>query len=418
LTNRLTASGFTPRAAVEPFASAYNRSEIEVSEATRAIYRTVQANTLRKWFGKAQRGGLNELRDRRGEHRRGTGLINRTPKIQLSIEGMIGINPTVRNNSVRRLLTARNLLVSKSTLNVWVGKYRETHKAPLAFMAHPDEARGRFRTSWGISAHEIVRPGQMYMTDCSPSDSDTNQRRYYLAIGEDIYSRRLRVLVTKTPQTVASPSLLRRMILEFGAVPEIIRHDNGSEFTSQWFRGALLDLHIEDRCRLPGHPWEGGHIEAAVKAIQHGAMEMLSEFLGHSVAEQQMIRSRERATQRALLNKAINELVAVGGKQSPEQLQRFLNSYCEHVYGNSPHAGLDGKTPNQVWNEYRGVPLRKISNERRLDILFAEVPKGGVRTIGKEGVRVGTFHYAACGLAAREGQRVFGRHDPDDVGCV
>lgn len=174
------------------------------------------------------------------------------------------------------------------------------------------------------------------------------------------------------------------MILEFGAVPEILHHDNGAEFTSQWFCAALMDLGIEDRARLPGHPWEGGHIEAAVKAIQHGAMEMLEDFLGHSVSEQQMRRSRERATRRALLNEVINKLVVIRGKQSPGELQQFLDSYCEHVYGTSPHAGLGGKTPNQVWNDYRGLPLRKISNERQLDILLAEVPNGGVRTIGEK----------------------------------
>ncbi len=94
-----------------------------------------------------------------------------------------------------------------------------------------------------MNAH-VTNLNQLWEIDASPADVLTTDGRHALYLVIDIWSRRVMILVTKTPRTEATLSLIRRAILEWG-VPATIKTDNGSDFTSRRFVSAMNAIAIK-----------------------------------------------------------------------------------------------------------------------------------------------------------------------------
>ena len=122
-------------------------------------------------------------------------------------------------------------------------------------------------------------------------------RRYALVGVIDVWSRRVMYQLAPVSSSAAITQLLRRALLRWG-VPEKLRLDNGRDYASErvaLLAGALA-IRIE-HCR-PFHPEEKPFIERTFRTVSV-AMEMLPGYVGHSVAERQQLRARERARVRA-----------------------------------------------------------------------------------------------------------------------
>ena len=122
-------------------------------------------------------------------------------------------------------------------------------------------------------------------------------RRYALVGVVDVWSRRVMYQLAPVSSSAAITQLLRRALTKWG-VPEVLRLDNGRDYASErvaLMAGALA-IRIE-HCR-PFHPEEKPFIERAFRTVSV-AMEMLPGYVGHSVAERQQLRARERARVRA-----------------------------------------------------------------------------------------------------------------------
>ena len=79
-------------------------------------------------------------------------------------------------------------------------------------------------------------------------------------------------------------------------------------------------------------------------------------------------------------------------------------------------SGLDGRTPFEA---AAGQPVRRIENERGLDILLAPRPGGDAfRKVVKGAVKVDGGTYFAAELGPFGGFDVEVRLDPDDLGIV
>ena len=96
--------------------------------------------------------------------------------------------------------------------------------------------------------------------------------------------------------------------------------------------GALA-IRIE-HCR-PFHPEEKPFIERAFRTASV-AMEMLPGYVGHSVAERQHLRARERARVRA--GEAPVDLDSAA--LSPAEFQAWLDNWAENDYGRRTHTSL------------------------------------------------------------------------------
>lgn len=300
---------------------------------------------------------------------------------------------------------------SVRTIRRWVAEWRSEHDEVLTKLTDPDGYKNSKRVTGRNMNHWVRRPNQLWETDASPVDALAVDGRYALYAVVDIYTRRMKVLVTKTPKTSATLALLRRCILDWG-VPEILRTDNGSDFTSHAFRRAITALGIHHDICDPFSPEQKGTVERHIGTLQRGPIAMLEGYIGHSVADRKKIEARKAFAQR--LGESDEKAFCVS--LTHEQIQEALDAWIELKYHNRIHGGLDGKTPFQMISEWTG-PIRRIENERALDLMLAPIAgKDGLRRVTREGIGIGKDRFLSPGLAASIGEDVLCRHDPEDMG--
>lgn len=295
----------------------------------------------------------------------------------------------------------------------FLSAWKRDNAAALQKVCAPDAWRSHRLIAVGSASAHVERLNQVWEIDASPADmlcTDGRQSVYALV---DVWSRRMLVNVTKTPRTEAVLLLVRRAILEWG-VPEVLKTDNGSDFTSRRFMAAVADLGIaQDLCR-PFNPQEKPHVERAIGTLQRDLMPTLPGFIGHSVADRKRIEQR----------KAFGQRLGEGGEKAfsvaldSRALQEHVDAWCARKYAHRPHGGLAGVSPFSKAMSW-AAPIRRIESERALDLLLAPIAgQDGFRTVSKKGIRLERGCYFGAGLAGYVGQRVFCRCDPEDLGKI
>jgi putative transposase len=174
----------------------------------------------------------------------------------------------------------------------------------------------------------------------------------------------------------------------------------------------VLDaLEIEHDLCPPFTPEAKPHIERFLHTFSHGIVELLPGFIGHNVTERKAIETRKSFAER-LMKKG--EIVEV--KLTAREFQTICDRWITAVYMQNPHSSLGGKTPAEMvrsWTE----PVRRIEDERALDVLLCPAAKdGGWRVIAKKGVEAGRRFYFNTAMAGYEGHRVQVLLDHSDLG--
>lgn len=388
------------------FTKAYNQRELYVPDWVRLMVPDVSPTTLWRWRETLKTGELNKLAKTQGKKPEGW-LIDRNPELREMVLGLI----LHRVTYIHKVLTERfppEEVPSLRHLQAWVKQWKEEHGQEWALLQSKDLYNSKYRAAYGSVTEAITYALQELQVDATKGDIIlADGKRHTLLLIEDAFSRRLKFLVCPTSNAKnLGQGLLRQVILDWG-VPELIRTDRGKEFLSSYFLGCLKALEIEHKECNAFSPWEKPLVERAFGTNTRDLLENLSGYCGHSVAERKLIESRGHETQIKL---------------TPKELQQLLNDWCAH-YERQPHRGegLEGKSPLQKWAESpKGV--RSISDERLLDILLAEVPgNGGIRTVQKQGIQVGSGFYADDeGLwTLKLGQSVRVKLDPlGDAGVI
>jgi len=256
-------------------------------------------------------------------------------------------------------------------------------------------AFGRAEVGDGLNA--------LWEIDASPADILLSDGRHSLYVVIDTWSRRIMALVTRTPRAQAVLALIRRAVTAWG-VPQRIKTDNGQDFVAAAVQRALAALQIEWDPTAPYSPEQKPHVERAIGTVQRGCIAQLPGFAGHSVAQAQKIRARKAFAQRlGAGDEALFEVAL-----TRDELQVAVDSWIENHYLQRPHEGLRKRTPAVVaagWTQ----PIRRVENERALDLLLAPVA-GGLRKVTKNGIRVEHATYHCSGLFP--GDQVLVRFDP------
>lgn len=280
-------------------------------------------------------------------------------------------------------------------------------------LTNPDRHKNRKQLALGNASAGVVRLNQRWEIDASPVDALCADGRYSLYAIIDVWSRRVMFSVSKTPRTEASLLLIRKAIMAWG-VPETIKTDNGSDFTSKHFMTSLIHLGIEQDVCTAYTPEQKPHVERVIQTIQHGLMPLLPGYVGHSVSDAQQIRAKK--TFAARLGESDEKSFQVS--MTHEQLQEYMDRWANDKYAHNPHGGLNGMTPlarTASWTQ----PIKRIENVRALDLMLAPMAGGdGFRTIGKKGLRINNGHFYGPGIELYVGKRVLVRHDPEDMGRV
>ena len=391
------------------FCLGYNRGSIAVDDWIRRAVPDLAPRTLHRWRAAVQAGTMSKLAVDPGARRRGKGVLEQE-EIRLFVLGCIARQPHLSCDHVRTLVGERFPaldLPASRTFRLALTTWRERYKVELTKLTNPDAFRNRYRVA-GTNSHAVSRLNELWMIDASPADVLTVEGRHALYACIDIYSRRLQVYVTRTPRAEAVGLLMRRGILAWG-MPERVKTDNGSDFRAKRTVRLMTSLGITVETSTAFSPWEKGHVERAIRTLQHDCMAMLPGFIGHSVADRKVIEERRAFAER--LGEKDDNVFCVD--LTPAELQSHCDSWAAGRYAARPHDGLGGVTPQAAAAGYVG-PVRTV-DLHALDVLLAPIAGGdGIRTVSKRGIRVDGRHYLTPSVLPDT--RVLVRMDPADLG--
>jgi len=288
----------------------------------------------------------------------------------------------------------------------FITSFKSRNAAALTAATNPDRYKSHMRFAGSDAYAAITRLNELWEIDASPADVLLLDGRHSIYVLVDVYSRRLITHVSKTARTDAALALLRKAIIAWG-VPDMLRTDNGSDFTSHAFKRAVHSLAIVHDVTAPFSPEQKGIVERAIKTLQHKWISLLPGFIGHNVADRKQIEERKAFAQRL----GEDDSSAFRVELSLAAFQRDLDRWASEIYAHATHAGI-GTTPFLRAQSALGA-IRTISNHRALDLLLSPI-QGGWRTVTKSGIRLDDAHYISSALQA--GTRVFCRQDPEDMG--
>jgi hypothetical protein len=304
---------------------------------------------------------------------------------------------------------------SKDTVWRWSNYWKETNKRLFLLITNPDAYRNKYTVAFGSASADVVRLNQRWEADSTPADVMCSDGRYCIIGIIDVWSRRMKLLVSPTSKASAVAALLRRCIIAWGMCEEF-KTDNGADYVSIAIERLLTNLEIEHTLCAPFTPQQKPHIERALGTFSHGILEFLPGYIGHSVADRKQIEARK-----SFANRFGKKGETVQVAMTSAELQEFCDEWTDNIYGMNVHSTL-GMSPSakaRTWTE----PVKRVSDERVLDLLLFTAPAGeGFRTVSTKGIEV-TFYgvkfiYIAAELGAHIGARVLPMIDPTCMGTA
>lgn len=416
-----------------PFARAYNLAEIPVSEATRATCKQTSARSVQRFVGVYEDHNLSLLVDKRnGAGRRGKTLFNAVPLLAAAARKLMLDRPGIRPGQLHALLqtaaidakTGETLFAAPSYDQVsryqalWIEEHRELYLQAT----NPDAWKNSCLLAFGSCSEDVTALNQRWEMDATPADwllldRDGKKKRWTVSVIVDVWSRRMLVVVSRTPKTVTHCHALRLALLLWG-VPQEILTDNGQDYQSEHFKRALLALGITHRTTNPFSPEEKPHVERAIGTLNHSILELLPHFSGHSVAERKAIEARRSFADRLARKGELVDFGELGIEaMSGEVLQAQINTWLAGIYEQREHASLAGRSPFAQAASWSGE-TRRIRDERSLDVLLAKPADGGQRTLQKKGLRLDGTWFQAPELARIDVGSVVDIFETPDLGRV
>ncbi len=402
--------GLSAEQARMAFSLAYNADRVPVAQDTRRLVPSISDRSVRRWQAEVRKNGIVALAGAYG-NRAGTAVLDADQALHDFVRGMLVATPHCRAAHVLAGLQARfkdRRLPGSRALQRWINAWREDNAEILCALGNPDAWRNKYMTAFGSRSEGIDRVNQLWELDSSPADIMCTDGRYVLVAGIDVRSRMPRIYVAKTSKADAVAALLRRMLLDLG-VPERVKTDNGSDYTSRHIVRVLDGLDVPQDLCDPFCPDQKPHIERFFGTFSRGLIELAPGYIGHNVAERKAIEAQRSFAERLMRSKEPIEARCTG-----KELQAFCDRWVEDVYQHSLHEGLDKRTPFEVCASL-GTDRRRIDDERALDVLLAEAPENdGRRTVQKKGIKVDNAWFIAPELHSWVGEQVQVRWDALD----
>ena len=411
------------RAAEFQFATAWKAGAVQAPMWVKAEIKSVSAASLQRWRKARSKGTLHDLG---GNYKTGAKSVlarSHDGDMALFIGALIVNQPHLTADHIRDNVRARfndEIVVGNRitcavppirTFQRFIAGWKKDNRTALLKITNPDKFKSTAKFSGTNMNSHVARLNQLWEIDATPSDVMTTDGRMNIYAVVDIFSRRMMILVSNTPRTAAMLSLLRRAILEWG-IPETLRSDNGSDFTSYEAKRAINSLGIHHDITAPFSPEQKGTVERHIKTLMHGMMPLLPGFLGHSVADRKVIEERKAFSTRLGEKDEVVFKVDLSACELQDNIDRWVALKYEH----NGHGGLNGETPFAKAASYTGK-IRTIENDRALDLLLTPIAgKNGHRIVTKYGIRLDGAIFISGAL--NPGDRVFIRHDPQDMGRI
>lgn len=313
--------------AAADFAKSCNAGQIEITEATLRMMggRALKVPTLLRWRREAKKHGLGRLGGNYGE-RKGCGVIDSTPALRDTIVAMIQHQPHLRATHVYEGVKGRFKDASPSLHQVkrFIRRWKDEHGPELLAIANPDAYKSRHRLAIADFGEDIVNANQQWQIDGTPADVMATDGRYYVMTVIDVFTRRAKVIISKSATAATAAMLIRRAIKAWG-VPETIHGDNGKEFVAHHLQRVMMDLGIEYVASTPFSPEQKPFIERFNGTLMHGLFETLPGYIGHNVADRKAIESRKTFAARMGDKRGALQRRAMRGRAT-DQVRRMVRS--------------------------------------------------------------------------------------------
>lgn len=426
--------------ALNEFAQNYSSNGAGCLETTRTAVKKISGRNLRRLVDGFKIEGLAALVDSKdGSALAGHGKIEDQAELKAFVVALLVEHPRIKDKQIDDAISARfgerlapvtwtlkqahpHSLVARPEISA-IRRFRERWQAEnagvrTALMA-PDKWKNEQMLAFGDASGDVTHPNYRWEVDSTPGDvlllddeSATGVARYSVLGVLDVFTRRLKLLVSKTSKSIAIGALIRRAIMDWG-VPERRKADNGKDYQAQYLNIFFDAIGAEREDCAPFSGWQKAHMERSFRTFNHGMLELMPGFIGHNVAERKEIEARASFAQRLFQKDGVLEV-----RVTPADFQQFCDDWCENVYHHAPHEGLEGKSPFAVISAWK-APIRRIDDERALDMLLAPLTgsNGGYFSLQKKGIRIQKHWYIAPELGARTvGERLQVRSDVADIG--
>ena len=407
------ASGLALVPAMKLFATEYP-AHAGISDETRERIPSVSWSTLRRWRNARRDGGHAALMPGRGGR---PSVVASDPKLAAFVEAMLRENPhhvTARN--VLRAIRAR--LPDASTPGIasirrFMRDWRERNGFGISACSDPDGHRSRTMPAFGDGSWDVEHLNQLWELDSTRLDVIcADGTRWDVCVAVDVWSRRVKAFVTQRSEATAIAALVRRCLLDWG-VPQVIRTDEGKDYTSRRLRRIVHELDLVHDILPPYRPDLKPHVERAIGTMTRDLLSQLPGFCGHDVADAQRIRGKASFAAR----RGKDKVLLYGVDLTAEQLQGHIDDWCDTLYGREPHAGLGGMSPFEKAASWAGPQPKRVT-DRGMDVLLAPAAGDGRRKVGKDGIRVDGGIYIAAELGSHMDEWVHVRQDPGDWGRI
>lgn len=400
------------------FAAAYNGRHLAgVTNELRAACGKLSARSIQRWVLASEKNGLVVMADKRSLKRTGTSTIEQYPALEKLVLAVLTEKPHIQHTHLWQLINHHSIdastgeilwpAISYSCLNRYVVKWKAANAQLFTAVTNPDAWKSKYMASLGRADAGIVRLNQLWEFDGTPADWALTDGRHTASVVIDVYSRRPKILFSKTPRTETNKLLLRSALLDWG-VPETAGTDNGTDYVSREMLMCFEELAIEHHRCAPFSPWQKPHVESFIKTYLHGIMELLDNFIGHSVAERSELEARSTFAEQLFKKNAVVQV-----ELSSAEMQRLTDAWIEGSYMQAVHSGIE-TTPFARVAAYTGS-VRRIENERALDILLAK-PATRTPVITAKGIRYDKADFIHADLMRHIGKDADIRLDPNDLG--
>lgn len=406
--------GLTLRPAMAQFVELANAGEVSLPESVWQWMPHVQGRraltvgTLKRWHYDYRAHGVWGLVDGYGA-RKGQSKVLQIDGLADIIKGLLLEQPHITPKKVKQYVAAKHPekdQISIKSYERFMKQWVSENAQAYIYATNPDAWKNQYMAAVGSHHERIERLNQVWELDSTPGDWLLSDGRHSVIGAIDLYSRRFKLYVSKSSTAMAVCQVFRRATLDWG-ICEIARTDNGKDYVSNQFTSVLRDLDVEQELCHPFASEEKGTVERAFRTMSHGILDLLPGFIGHNVAERKVIEARKSFAKRVMTP---GETVEVS--MSSDELQKVLDQWSQ-VYHHTAHSGLGNKTPFEVATGWMG-PVRRIADERALDLLLAEI--GGTRVIGKKGLRFEGHLYDAPELFEHVGREAVLKRDEADIG--
>ncbi|MGR6871212.1 Mu transposase C-terminal domain-containing protein [Pseudomonas sp. HK3] len=397
---------------IEKFIDSYNDKHISISDLASQNFPTLRKTTVYEWRSRYKKLGIIGLAGKRGTHRKATGVIDTNQDFQNFIIGMLVEYPHISNTVLYKAIkTEFNQLLnlpSLRTVERWVAKWKNENKQVFCAITSPDDWKNQYMAAFGSGNEHVTELNQLWEFDSTPADLMLTDGRYTIIGVIDVYTRRIKFVVSRSSNSEGVSQVIRRAILDWG-IPQVAKTDNGQDYISDRTKAAFHGLDIEIDVSQPFSPWEKSHIERVFRSFSHDIFELLPGFIGHNVADRKKIESRKQFSDRLFKKDEMIEIT-----MSSDELQAFCDNWIDNEYHIRVHSTLK-KSPMEMVRDWEGN-IYRVENERALDILLSE--PAGTRIVGKKGIKLDGGIYIHPELGVIVGNEVHVYYDEHDMGCI